>query len=652
MKNKNLLTLLIFSGAIFLTYIAFAILVNFEFEDDRLTLFIIGTIIFASNFILMAASYLLLKRKREKIRKSFNYYIENLVSTAGVGLISFNDSGEILWISEFLIKRMDKQLIGKKLTSISPSFAKQYEEGKPSFRFEIDKIIYEAKVNYENKAIILKDVTAEDIISKQYFSEKIVIGELEIDNFQHYQIILPQEELFRIQSEVINMLDQLSEKFNFTYRQYVNGKYIIIADQTTIDNFIRTRFDFLDIIRKVNVVDGIQLTASIGFGTGTTEQNELVELAKEGLLQAQSRGGDQVGVITPQGKPEFFGSKAEIAKTLSRVKVKQVAEMLQKRLEDDEIKNVIIYGHNFADLDAIGSALGLAQIAKTYGKEVYIQNVNWDKTTKEAMKNLFSKEEMSSMFIKPSKAKRLTMAKSTVVIITDVAEANRTENPDALAKANSSNIFVFDHHRVGKLDKKILTTNIYTDTTASSASEIVTEVLQFMKKTIKLNRSTAQMMLNGIYLDTMQFQKTTSSRTFQAAATLENFGAQVSVSIDTLKMTEDDEQIIRKITEHVREVKPGYYIASYQGEVPGDIISKAADEILRTQGRKAAFVVAKIPGSKEFKLSARGIETNVQIIAEAVGGGGHFGAAAAVSNEPLTIFTDNIIQAIVSRGDA
>lgn len=650
MKNKILLTLIIFSSIIFIAYVAFSILINLEFYEDRLILFIIGTFIFAANFILMGASYLLLKRKREKIRQSFNFYIENLVSTAGVGMISFNDEGEIIWISEFLANRFGKQLIGKKLSFISPSFAKKYEKGKSDFRFEINNIVYESRVNYQNKTIILKDVTAEDIISKQYFSEKIVIGELEIDSFQHYQIILPQEELFRIQSEVIGVLDKLSEEFNFTYRQYVNGKYIIITDQETIDKFIKDRFNFLDTIRKVGVVDGIQLTASIGFGMGTTKQNELVELAKDGLLQAQSRGGDQVGVLKPQGKPDFFGSKAEIAKTLSRVKVKQVSKALQKRLNDKEIKNVIIYGHDFADLDAIGSALGLAQIATTYGKEVHIQNINWDKTTKDAMKNLFTKEEISNLFIKPSKAKKLTSNKSTIVIITDVAEESRTENPEAINKVNSNNIFVFDHHRVGKLNSKILSTNIYSDTSASSASEIVTEVIQFMKKTIKLNRSTAQMMLNGIYLDTMQFQKATSSRTFQAAASLENFGAQVSLSIDTLKMTENDEKIIRKIMDFVKEVKPGYFLASYPGEVSGDIISKAADEILRTQGRKAAFVIAKNPNSNEFKLSARGIETNVQIIAEAVGGGGHFGAAAAVSKEPLTIFTDNVIQAIVSRG--
>jgi len=168
---------------------------------------------------------------------------------------------------------MDKRLIGKKLTSISPSFAKKYAEGLQTFRFEIDNVIYEAKVNYENKSIIMKDVTSEDIISKQYFSEKVVVGELEIDNFQHYQIILPQEELFRVQSEVINMLDRLAEQFNLTYRQYVNGKFIIIADQTTLEAFIKDRFNFLDVIRKINVVDGIQLTASIGFGSGTTLQN-------------------------------------------------------------------------------------------------------------------------------------------------------------------------------------------------------------------------------------------------------------------------------------------------------------------------------------------------------------------------------------------
>ena len=128
MKNKILITLIIFSTVLFTAYVAFAVLINLQFDHDRLIIFIMVTFIYATNFILMGASYLLLKRKREKIRKSFNFYIENLISRTGVGIISFNDEGEIIWISDFLAKRFEKQLTGRKLTSISPSFAKNMKK--------------------------------------------------------------------------------------------------------------------------------------------------------------------------------------------------------------------------------------------------------------------------------------------------------------------------------------------------------------------------------------------------------------------------------------------------------------------------------------------------------------------------------------------
>lgn len=273
--------------------------------------------------------------------------------------------------------------------------------------------------------------------------------------------------------------------------------------------------------------------------------------------------------------------------------------------------------------------------------------MTFDKTTEKANKALLSKEELTH-FIRPTRATKETTAR-TLVVIVDTAELHRIENANAFRGANLENVFVLDHHRVAQLPEEIPSTNVYIDTAASSASEIVTELLSFFKKPIKLSRTTAQMLLNGIYLDTTTFTKSTSARTYQAAAVLEQFGASSSVASEVLKMPEEAYYYIAAISKNLTEVKPGYFLAAYEGEVPGDIVSMAADEILRTQGRKAAFVIAKVPGRNEFKLSARGIETNVQTIAEEVGGGGHFGAAAAVSDETLPVFIDNIRQAIVSK---
>ena len=648
MKNKNLKILITLLALYLGAYIGLILVVDI-YVSKTIAIWIISivTALVLTNFVVFILAYRYVTRKREKIKKSFDYYVDTMVASTGVGLVTFNSDGQIVWTSKFISDRVKDQLIGKSLSTISPSFKENYEKGEKLFQFETNKIRYEAQVDYENKAISIKDITNESIILENYTDEKLVVGELEIDNFQQFQLILAPEDLFRIQSEVISMLDSLSEKVNLSYRQYVNGKFILITNNKSLNELKAKRFNFLDALRKVNVVDGVQLSASIGFGRDSIEQKKLVALAKDGLMQSQSRGGDQVALISTNKKPEFFGSKSEIAKTTSRTKIRQVASLLEKTLEKKEIKNVVIFGHKFADLDAVGAALGIAALSQAYNKNTFIQNITFDDTTKNAKEVCLAKEE-EELFVSERKINKLLALKSTVVVMVDTAEEGRTESPDFMENIIAENLFVFDHHRVSSMNEKILSPNSYIDTTASSASEIVTEVIQFMKKSIKIPKSYAQMMLNGIFLDTMQFQKATSSRTFQAAAFLENHGALASLSTELLKNSEDDAKLIAQIVSAAKEVKPGYYVASYQGEVGGDIISKAADEILRTSGRKAAFAIAKIPKSKKFKLSARGLETNVQIIAEAVGGGGHFGAAAAVSDEPLNIFTENIVQAIVT----
>ena len=649
MKNKLPTYLLIFFVILIGIFTGSIILILSSSlgEVVKYSIIILISFMFFLVFIFTSVATYSVKRKRETIKKSFDSYIEESVSQAGVGLIILNSDSDIIWISKFIEERLGRKVIGRKLFSLSKVIEKKFNEGQTKFLLPIDEIVFSAQVDYENQTIILKDITNEDMILRQYINEKVAVAELEIDNFTQFQSILPEEEIFKVQSSVIKMLDDLSEQYNLVYRQYVNGKFLIYTNQNALNELVQQKFKFLDKIRGVNVIDGINLSASIGVGTGSSQIKELLELAKDGLSQALARGGDQVAVMESNKKPEYFGSKTEAVQSSSRVKIKQISKLIEDKLSSAKIKKVIIYGHVYADLDAVGSAMGVAHLAKEYKKEVYIQNATFDSTTRNTIEKFFTKEERE-FFIKKTKANRIATKKDTMVIIVDTAEMARIENEKALTSVELENVFIFDHHRVSKLPDDIPTTNTYIDTTASSASEIISEVLQFISKNIKPPRKIAQMLLNGIYLDTNQFTKSTSSRTFIAAGWLERFGASSKISTEILKLPEEYAMLVAEVLSGVREIKPGYFLSSYQGDVPQDIISLATDEILRVQGRKAAFVIAKLPGSGDFKMSARGIETNVQVIAEAVGGGGHFGAAAAVSKEPLSVFTDNVIQSIVS----
>lgn len=354
------------------------------------------------------------------------------------------------------------------------------------------------------------------MLLKQYVAEKHVIGEVEIDNYQQYQAVLSEEDLFKVQSKVIQTLDKLVEDYGIAYRQYVNGKYVVIANQDTLAKFINSDFSFLNDVRNQKVNEGFRVTLSAGFGVGSSSQRELADLAKDGLAQAQARGGDQITLMELNKKPRYFGSRVEAMRITSRVKIKQITEIMESRLQESRIKNVVIYGHIFADLDAIGAAMGIYEFASKFNKEVFIQNSTFDSTTAKTLATL-PKSDVG-MFIKPAKAQRLTTKESTIVVIVDTAEIERIENREALDGVNPNNIFILDHHRISKLPRNIPTQNMYIDTTASSASEIVCEVLQFTESLIRPSKTVAQMLLNGIYLDTKNFTKSVSSRTFAAAA--------------------------------------------------------------------------------------------------------------------------------------
>ncbi|XP_023226560.1 uncharacterized protein LOC111627221 [Centruroides sculpturatus] len=597
--------------------------------------------------MLGANNYWSIKRRRENIGNSYEFYVDDLINTTGVGVIIFSKDGEIIWVSRFVDERFEKTLIGQDLNVLGEDFAEKLQSGKDKFRFEANALVYEAQVNAHNRTIVVKDVTTEQNLLRAYRDEKVVFGELEIDNYQQLQGVLPEDELYRVQTIVLKMLDQLVNRYNIIYRQYVHGKYILVCNESVLEEFKRQEFSFLDEVRNENVMNGVRLTISIGFGAGSAQQKELLELAKDGLLQAQSRGGDQVAVEYSNLKPRYFGAKTEIAAPSSRVKIKQITSMIEEKVRQASVRNVIIYGHIDADLDAIGAAFGVYELLKNIGKPIYIQNKIYDKTVEKVLDDFFERDELE-IFITPARAQKLT-SRGTVIFIVDTAEISRIENPRAFDKANLSNVYVIDHHRASQLPNEIPIENIYIDTFASSTSEIVTEMLIFSRYAVKPSKNSVQLMLNGIYLDTKQFQKSISSKTFDAASWLEKHGAQSQIASEILKIPSKYSMLVNAILSELREVKEGYFLAAYDGEVPDDIVSLAADEILRTQGRKAAFVIAKTPGKKVWKLSARGINTNVQTIAEQVGGGGHFGASAAQSTEPLNVFLDNVIQAIVSR---
>ncbi|QJG66481.1 hypothetical protein HGG64_02065 [Mycoplasma phocoeninasale] len=580
-------------------------------------------------------------------QSSLNYYIQREISQYGVGAIVFMNTGKIIWISDMIKNNFGKKIISKNIKEIFK--VDEWRADNLDFSFSYNDIQYEVHVSLEHNIVILKDITMQTNLLNDYRLQRIVFGELNIDNINLYQNSLSQEQLFKLYSSVVNLLDDLSKKYNLIYRQYENGRFFIITNQETLEKFEQLNFEFFNELKqRENLKDDITVTVSAGFSYGIYKYDLLDQMAKEALLQSQTRGGDQVTILTKDEKPRHYGSSSEIDVNLSRTNVKFMAKNLLLKLKSKMIQKVIIYGHKNADLDAFGSCYAIYTLAKTFNKKAYIQNQTFDDTTTRIFERL-DKEEQND-FISPKDATALNDDK-TLVVLCDTSDETRIENINAFNGVKRENILVIDHHRIGKNQNFAIHENFYVDSSASSASEIVTEMIAISNNHDKINTKVAQHLLDGIYLDTNTFQKQTTAKTFIAASLLQEWGAKIIHSVNTLKMNEKMFNVVQELLENLQEVKSGYYLAYKNIEASTDMISIATDEILRVNGRKAAFVVAKLPGVKKYKMSARGNGVNVQLIAELVGGGGHFGTAAAESSESMELFIDNIKQAIVSVKD-
>lgn len=582
------------------------------------------------------------------IKNSFNQFVDEIISYNSIGTIIYDNEGKILWTSAFVKNRFGRKWIGLTLVKFFEALNVNFDPAKKTFNFNVNDTYYNANIWALENCLSIRDNTIEQKTLKIYENELTVLGEVEIDNYQLYQSILSEEQLYNLNKEVVNVLDSLVVAYNLVYRQYTNGKFLIITNKESLDKMIKRNFDFFDNLHDVlkSSTKGVLVSVSAGFAIGTRNLNSKLEQAKSALLQAQSRGGDQIAIFSKNDSPKYYGSTVEILPDSNLTKIKALTYLIEAKLSDSKLTKVIAYGHKNADLDAIGSTLGMISLAKAYKKEVYICSSTQDTTTKKALAKYFP-NDYDDIFIKPQQANKLTDA-NTIIFICDVSDPARTDNPDLLRNALNNNIFVLDHHRLaGAIDfcPKI---NRYIDVAASSASEIVVEVLSFSKKQVTLTKRVAQMILDGIYLDTLQFTKRSTAKTFQAASWLESKGADSSKSSEMLKIEATTYSKITELLSNLQEVKPGFFLAYKDIPMSDDIISIAAEEVLKISGRKASFVVARQEKGKGYKLSARGINTNVQIICESVGGGGHFGTAAAFSTEDLKTFVDNIKQAIVS----
>lgn len=460
---------------------------------------------------------------------------------------------------------------------------------------------------------------AKDTIDK----EKIATILLYIDNLDEVKSSV--EDSLRatitgnVETEIINYFNG----YDATVRKYDDDRYLIIANNENLQKIIQKKFDILDKVRDLKVQSIIPLTLSIAATTDGETPLEQYEIARNTMDIALGRGGDQA-VLRRGHNYEYFGGKSKAVEKTTKVKARVVGGALRSLIDD--ASNVIIMPHKNADMDAIGSAIGVVKLVRMRGKTPYIALNSVNMSIRNIMARLNEEESLKGV-VKPEGELIGLVDEKTLLIVVDHHKKSISEAPDLVDQIKDR--VVIDHHR--RSGEFIESTElVFLEPYASSTSELVTELFTYMTDNVVLSKFEAEALLAGITVDTKNFTVQTGVRTFEAASMLRRFGADPEV---VKKYFKEDYLVIKNRADIVRQSEifmDDTIIGILEDKVDNSILiaAQAADEMLSINGMKASFVAVKI-SNNETHVSARSLgEISVQLIMEKLGGGGHLNQAA------------------------
>lgn len=560
-----------------------------------------------------------------------------------------DDSGKIIWTNEAFEYAMNlKHGYRKSITNLLPEI---HKDNMPSaedeteimltcndkdYRVCMKKVSIDAMMEASQTieaeqggnylvALFMFDETLVNRLQGELEEQKLAIGLIYMDNYD--EALESVEEVRR--SLLVALIDRKINKYFSTMDSVVKklekDKYLVVMLKKSFDVMTEKRFDILEDVKTVNIGNEMAVTLSIGFGIETGSLVKNYEYARTAIDLALGRGGDQA-IIKKPDEISYFGGKSQKTEKSTRVKARVKAHALREIIENTD--SVIIMGHKILDVDAFGAAIGIYRIAQTFGKKAHIV-VDEITTSIRPMIESIEADDTHEPNIFLNNMQAIQEVKSgTTLVVVDVNKPSFTECPELLNRCSS--IVVLDHHRQGaeKIENATLS---YIEPYASSASEMVAEILQYITDNVRLPALEADCLYSGMMIDTNNFMTKTGVRTFEAAAFLRRNGADVT---RVRKLFRDDVSDYKARAEVVRhaEVFGNSFAVSVTPDTiidsPTIIGAQAANELLNINGIKASFVLTRY--QDKIYISARSIdEVNVQIIAERLGGGGHMNIAGA-----------------------
>lgn len=546
-----------------------------------------------------------------------------------IGIILYNDAYEIEWINPYLRRFFPDEEDWRKrsLTILDEELIEVIESEERKVQLEIEHFQFKTKINHEIGALFLFNETDAIQLEQKYNDEKLVLATVYLDNYEEISRSMDDNVKSSYNSLITSTLNKWADDYQFYIKRTSQDRFFAVMTEKTLVSLENSKFEILDEIRQLRI-DKAQrnpITLSIGVGTGNLSPTELAQLSDSALDLALGRGGDQVAIRTESGKVRFYGGQTNPMEKRTRVRARVISHALSDLVRESD--NVIIMGHKRPDMDSLGAALGVFNMARSNDVEGYIIFDQNDVTTgiEKVIEKIKEEEDFWKYFIRPEEADAIYTSRSLIVVV-DTNRPSLVAHEALLHRAQQ--VVVIDHHRRSEefIDNPTL---VYIEPYASSTSELVTELIEYLPKRKKLSTLEATALLAGIIVDTKSFALRTGSRTFDAASYLRMKGAD-SVLIQHL-LKEDLETVVRRNRLLERATMFTDEIAIIQADdafYDQVTIAQTADKLLMIDRVKASFVVAYL-NENTIAISARSLgDINVQLIMEQLDGGGHLTNAA------------------------
>ncbi|TDY59364.1 cyclic-di-AMP phosphodiesterase GdpP [Bacillus subtilis] len=606
------------------------ILISFYFN------WILGTV----EVLLLAVILFFIKRADSLIRQEIDAYISTLsyrlkkvgeeaLMEMPIGIMLFNDQYYIEWANPFLSSCFNEStLVGRSLYDTCESVVPLIKQEVESETVTLNDRKFRVVIKRDERLLYFFDVTEQIRIEKLYENERTVLAYIFLDNYDDVTQGLDDQTRSTMNSQVTSLLNAWAQEYGIFLKRTSSERFIAVLNEHILTELENSKFSILDEVREKTSFDGVALTLSVGVGASVSSLKELGDLAQSSLDLALGRGGDQVAIKLPNGKVKFYGGKTNPMEKRTRVRARVISHALKEIVT--ESSNVIIMGHKFPDMDSIGAAIGILKVAQANNKDgfIVIDPNQIGSSVQRLIGEIKKYEELWSRFITPEEAMEISND-DTLLVIVDTHKPSLVMEERLVNKIE--HIVVIDHHRRGEefIRDPLL---VYMEPYASSTAELVTELLEYQPKRLKINMIEATALLAGIIVDTKSFSLRTGSRTFDAASYLRAKGADTVLVQKFLKETVDSYIKRAKLIQHTVLYKDNIAIASlpeneeeYFDQV---LIAQAADSLLSMSEVEASFAVAR-RDEQTVCISGRSLgEVNVQIIMEALEGGGHLTNAA------------------------